>query len=133
MGLIRAPTFEGPSMVRDKPPSEIVTPAAARQRFLQRNEQGGLPYRFVLCSNWRLRTLRDEQPELFVLSEFHWRERARTNHDQAEHFLRALAEDYDLIAEFSNFPPEHRLIFLQTFAPHDWLYPFPVISVYRRR
>jgi hypothetical protein len=133
VGLVRAPGSEGPSLMLEEPPRVVINSSHARQGFLQRNERGELPYRFILCSNWRLRTLREEQPEYFVLSEFHWREHSRLESEQAGRFLDSLADDYALEAEFSSFPRSHRRIFLQTFAPHDWLYPFPTISVYRRR
>jgi 4-amino-4-deoxy-L-arabinose transferase-like glycosyltransferase len=86
------------------------------------------------------------QPDWFVISEFERRDidRLRPRLDQVAGKLgemarrrdRLLAEidrRYEVTARFNNLPAEQRWLWSPVFAPHDWLYPFPEIVVYRRR
>lgn len=82
---------------------------------------------------WSAAALVAKKPQLFVTSEFETREEIRLGMEDAASFLVALDRDYERAAVFEN-PPAlfgHRLGPL--FPPHDWLYPFPRVTVYRRR
>ena len=48
-------------------------------------------------------------------------------------FMRVLNRKYELAVEFESFPEALRRLFAPCLAPHDWLYPFPTMRMYRRR
>ncbi|MGQ0720117.1 MAG: ArnT family glycosyltransferase [Candidatus Eiseniibacteriota bacterium] len=89
-------------------------------------------YRFVVFRGWNVTALERNAPEFFVLSEFEHREEERTGVPAALGFLRELRADYRPAAVFERIPPRERRIFGRSFAPHDWLYPFATVTVWRR-
>lgn len=89
-------------------------------------------YRFVVCRGWNVTALQRNAPEFFVLSEFEHREEERTGDQAALGFLRELRADYRPAAVFERILPGERRLFGRSFAPHDWLYPFATVTVWRR-
>lgn len=133
VGIVRVPGSEGPTLMRVPPTDRVLSPSAAGRRFSAQIDEPSARHRFVLCKNWNLRTFRETRPEWVVLSEFQWRERQRLGLQRVLAFLDDLERDYELAAELDPFPGSARWLYLQPFAPHDWLYPFPTVRIHRRR
>lgn len=113
------------------------------------------PYVVESLHHWDVEAFRVSRPDFVVLSEFDWREELRllgktdrialppeygeyerslkARVGRAEEFLRLLDTEYERAARFVALGPRLRNLFTPAFAPHDWLYPFPTIDVYRRR
>ena len=91
--------------------------------------------RFALAnySGWDPQRLRREQPAWFVISEFWWSFENPLAGAGRRDTLATLARDYDLAWADAGFPVGWRWVFANTTPPHDWLYPFPEIRVYRLR
>ncbi|NNE44027.1 MAG: DUF2029 domain-containing protein [Gemmatimonadetes bacterium] len=87
---------------------------------------------FTLCRNWNVMALTRDEPEYVVLSEFERREEQRLDHAGAARFLRHLDEHYEVVASFDRIPADQRWLFGPRFAPHDWLYPFTGIEIWKR-
>ncbi len=116
---------------------------------------GRARFKLVVCSDWDLAKLKNEKPTFFVLSEFSWRDVRRLKGKtkrlgfakgqenlrkfvvdwarRGNQFLDTLESDYELAKRFTTFPPSLCRLFGAGFAPHDWLYPFPEVRVYRRK
>ncbi len=117
---------------------------------------GRARFELVVCEDWDLGKLQKEKPTYFVLSEFSWRDVRRLRAKRAgslgfskgqeklqalvmdwakrgNRFLDALERDYELVRRFTTFAPALRRLFGASFAPHDWLYPFPEVRVYRKK
>lgn len=110
-----------------------VTPWNGGERSLPRFNATPAAWRFVVCGEWDTATLRAERPYLFLMSEFEWREAERLRTPQALAFLAALDRAYLPAARFEGIAPGPRRLFGRGFAPHDWLYPFAEVRVWRRR
>jgi len=86
----------------------------------------------VVVTGWDWGTAQKRKPDFFVVSEFETREEVRLHLPEPRTFLNRLARQYRLVAQFKNreFVPTPWLSGI--FVPHDWLYPNPRISVYKR-
>ncbi len=91
----------------------------------------GSSWRILACEDWAVSRLERERPEWFVVSEFDLREVRRRDDPEARPFLAALERDWRPVAVFEGMPAWQRRLF-GGFAPHDWLYPFAQVTVYRR-
>jgi 4-amino-4-deoxy-L-arabinose transferase-like glycosyltransferase len=89
-------------------------------------------WRFVVCRGWNVVALERAAPEFFEMSEFEHRDEERTGDAACRGFLRELRADYRPAAVFERIPPGERRLFGRSFAPHDWLYPFATVTVWRR-
>ena len=127
VGLVHFPWFYTPP----------VTPwnggLDGRPRFVAEMKGGGGRYRFVLCEDWDTAKLERERPDWILLSEFEWREEERLGDPEASTFRSALSRHYREVSRFERFPAGARWIFGRRFAPHDWLYPFADVRIYRHR
>jgi hypothetical protein len=85
-----------------------------------------------VCREWDVAALQQSAPEFFVMSEFEHRDEERIGDPAALRFLQELRRDYRPVATFERFPVRERRIFGRSFAPHDWLYPFAGVTVWRR-
>jgi hypothetical protein len=127
----------------------------AKAMILAEQGSGQARFELVICKDWDLKKLQREKPDYFVISEFSWRDvqRLREKKDELKlskvpeplrkmvtewfqggsRFLSSLESQYDLVKNFRNFPPSLSVLFGSRFAPHDWLYPFPEVRVFRRK
>lgn len=110
-----------------------VTPWNGGERSLPRFNATPAAWRFVVCGDWDAARLRAERPYVLVMSEFEWREAERLRTPEAMAFLAALDQGYLPAARFEGIAPGARRCFGRAFAPHDWLYPFAEVRVWRRR
>jgi hypothetical protein len=115
-----------------------VTPWNGGERSRDHFEHEPSPWRFVLCENWDLTPFDRTHPnsyamDVFVMSEFDWRDAERLDDPRERAFRAALARQYDLAARFEGLPVSARRLFGRPFPPHDWLYPFAEVQVWRRR
>ncbi|HHI79352.1 MAG TPA: phospholipid carrier-dependent glycosyltransferase [Planctomycetes bacterium] len=162
LAWLRAEVPAGTSMGVPDWPGPLEVPLAlvnggegAREMILAEQKSGRARYPLVICADWDLDKLRRERPTYFVISEFSWRDVRRLRGETAtlvfakgqdklremvvdwtrrgNLFLDALEEDYRLVRRFDSFPPRWRSLFGWSFAPHDWLYPFPQVRVFKRR
>jgi 4-amino-4-deoxy-L-arabinose transferase-like glycosyltransferase len=123
IGLASIPWFATPP----------VTPWNGGERTRDRFAAQASPWRFAPCERWNLAALEHARPDAFVMSEFDWREARRLGSPDAAAFLEAMERDYVLAARFEAIGPGARRLFGRAFAPHDWLYPFAEVRVWRRR
>lgn len=91
----------------------------------------GSPWRIVACEDWAVSRLERERPEWFVISEFDLRDVKRLDDPEARPFLRAMEAGWQPAAVFEGMPAWQRRLF-GGFPPHDWLYPFAQVTVYRK-
>ena len=127
----------------------------ARAMILAEQASGRARFPLVICRDWDLKKLQKEKPAYFVISEFSWRDvrrlRGKTGSlvfpkgqeklrqmvvdwaRRGNRFLDALEEDYLLARRFTTYPTALRSLFGSAFAPHDWLYPFPEVRVFKRK
>lgn len=115
-----------------------VTPWNGGERSRDRFEHEPSPWRFVLCENWDLAPFDRTRPnafamDVFVMSEFDWRDAERLDDPHERAFRDALARQYELAARFEALPAAARRLFGRAFPPHDWLYPFAEVQVWRSR
>lgn len=122
IGLAHLPWFATPP----------VTPWNGAERTRSRFESEPSTYRFVVCENWDMTALERARPDVFVMSEFEWRESERLNDPAEAAFLLKLEREYVMVARFENLGFDARRVFGRPFAPHDWLYPFAEVRVWRR-
>ena len=80
------------------------------------------------------RKLRANPPDAFVLSEFDVREELRLGDASAEAFLEELDRIYPDRHRFQGIPKGFRAAVSGGLrpVPHDWLYPFADLWLYRR-
>lgn len=123
VGLPSIPWFATPT----------VTPWNGGERSRQHFLREAAPWRFVLCEEWDVEALEQARPAVFLMSEFETRDARRLNDPDAGAFLAALGRDYTVAARFGSIRPAWRVLFGPPFAPHDWLYPFAEITVWRRK
>ncbi|MFQ5503472.1 MAG: ArnT family glycosyltransferase [Planctomycetota bacterium] len=137
------------------PPLTPFNAGKTSQPEVERRERSGQArFRLVICEGWDLGLLEERRPDYFVLSEFDWRDEERLHGrtdeirfpdgyeeleallrkrvDDAHSFRESLERDYELAVRFENMPGWQRRLFGRSFVPHDWLYAFPEIRVYRR-
>jgi hypothetical protein len=122
VGLVNVPWFYTPPLT----PSN--GGAKTKPMFEAESEKGN--YKFVI-TNWKTSTLEQERPQFFVLSEFEYADEQRLQLSAPLQFLRALDERYVLEKTFQNPPRLLNWRVGPTSPPHDWLYPFPEVKVYR--
>ena len=121
VGLVGIPWFTHPP----------VTTWNGGERTRTRYESG-TPVRIVACEDWDPARLGREAPEWFLISEFDVREELRLGDARALEFLGALEAGWDVVASFEGMPASRRRLF-GGHAPHDWLYPYANVKIYRRR
>jgi len=136
IGLPRLPSFESPALVPPPagPPIDLNTsPPAARRWFERQNRHGKGKWKGVLIERWDAELLAREAPEWFVISEMRFGTALRREGSKARSFFEELEAGWERAATFDTFPPSWRRWFGVPFAPHDALYTFPQVRVYRRR
>jgi 4-amino-4-deoxy-L-arabinose transferase-like glycosyltransferase len=105
--------------------------ARSRSRFEAERSPGGR-YRIGLVEDWNADALVAGAPEFIVASEFEWREKERLRHEPAAALFREIDRGWVLAARFPGISARWRALF-GGWAPHDWLYPFAEVRVWRRR
>lgn len=121
VGMVGIPWFSQPP----------VTPWNGGERTRSRYAND-TPVRIVPCEEWSVTPLTIERPEWFLLSEFDVREEIRLGEAPAAEFLRTLNAGWVEAASFDALPVSQRRLF-GGYAPHDWLYPYAGVKVFRRR
>lgn len=109
-----------------------VTPWNGGERTLRHFMREPASWRFVLCEDWDVDALERGEPSVFLMSELDDRDARRLAEPEAGEFFAVLERDYEPVARFSNLDAKWRILFGNPFAPHDWLYPFADVVVWRR-
>ncbi len=101
------------------------------QDRLQKMQEAKTPLRLISLAppEWDADALYREKPDYLVLSEFEWRDVARTRNHAYLRFRKWMERDYERIQQFENEPPLGR----SKRFPHDMLYICPKIEVWKRR
>ncbi|MCS6860933.1 MAG: glycosyltransferase family 39 protein [Abditibacteriales bacterium] len=123
VGLLQIPWFQTP------PLTEFNGGTKTKAQF--EAERARWQYKFVI-TGWDTSILKEKRPQFFVMSEFEWCEEKRLQRKEWTAFLRALkAEGYILVKTFANPPRLWGWRVVPSYVPHDWLYPFPSVRIYR--
>jgi hypothetical protein len=134
IGLSAVPHFQLPNLVaRGKSRDLDTSPAAARRRFLAQVKGRRTQWEFTVCSDWNVTKLESQAPRWFVTSELDWLGSERRRAPEYLRFMEALDGGWELVASFESLPRAWRWIFGSASTPHDALYSFPEVRVYRRR
>lgn len=102
----------------------------SRSRFEQNRDPSGR-FQLGLLEDWDLDRLERAQAEFLVASEFEWREEERLGDPAATAFWAAVERNYEVAVTYPGMPATWRRLF-GGFAPHDWLYPYAEVRVWRR-
>lgn len=125
VGLLQTPWFQTP------PLTEFNGGTKTKPQF--EAEQAQWKYNFVI-TGWNSSLLKEKRPQFFVMSEFEWCEEERLQMKERTEFLQALeAEGYALEKTFQDYPHLLGWRIVPSYVPHDWLYPFPQVRIYRIR
>jgi len=125
VGLLTTPWFYTP------PLTEYNGGGKTQSQF--EAERAQWKYNFVI-TGWDASALKEKRPQFFVMSEFEWCEEERLQRKELTEFLQALeAEGYTLEKTFQNYPHLFGWRIVPSYVPHDWLYPFPQVKIYRIR
>ena len=89
-------------------------------------------YRIGLVEDWNASALVAGAPEFLVASEFEWREKERLGDERSAALFAEVERGWVLAARFERFPAAWRGLF-GGWPPHDWLYPFAEVRVWRKR
>jgi 4-amino-4-deoxy-L-arabinose transferase-like glycosyltransferase len=101
------------------------------------------PYRLVVLSN-DLNRLAEAGPEFVVLSDFEIRDALRLSKEPnyasrpdvqpVTRFLQAVQQDYQPVQTLQNRPAFLPAALLPGgLPPHDWLYPYPALTIWKRK
>lgn len=90
-------------------------------------------YELVFVGDWNPARMREQAPDWFLISEFKRKQSHEPPTPDALAVERILHEEYDVVAQFHNFPQAQRSWIGARAVPHDWLYCFPSIHVYKRK
>jgi hypothetical protein len=102
------------------------------QDRLERMQQAQFPYPLLCLAppDWNRERLASEMPDYLVISEFEYGDAERLQRQDYERFMTVVQSDYRLIQTFINHPkPYHK----SGLPPHDLLYIYPDIRVYKRK
>lgn len=102
------------------------------QDRLERMQQAQSPYRLISLAppDWNTERLLTEMPDYIVLTEFEYTDAERLQRQDYERFMEAVQEHYTLAQTFVNEPLPLRK---SRYTPHDLLYIYPDVRVYRRK
>lgn len=129
IGTTVVPTFFHPPFVAENGGPRI------KPRFDAGVAAGETPFRFAKPTRLDAAALGRAPLDAFVLSEFDWREELRLGEPGAERFAAALDRRFGEPTRFVGLGPTARRLFGLGLAPapHDWLYPFQEVLVWKRR
>ncbi len=123
VGLLQTPWFQTPPLTEFNGGTKTIPQFEA--------EQAQWKYNFVI-TGWNTSVLKEKRPQFFVMSEFEWCEEKRLQRKELTEFVQALeAEGYTLEKTFQNYPHLGGWRVVPSAVPHDWLYPFPSVRIYR--
>jgi 4-amino-4-deoxy-L-arabinose transferase-like glycosyltransferase len=122
IGLVGPPWFYSP------PVSPYNAGAFSRQGFEELNRRAG---GIIVVTGWEENVLRRTRPTVFVLSDLESRDLLRLRDDAARRFSYTLEEVYKYRAIFARPPALGAWLAPgREWAPPDWLYPSPIITLY---
>jgi len=124
VGLVHEPWFFHP------PVSPFNAGAYSAEAFRQWNYQTGSR---VVVTDWDRERLSVEQPDIFFLSDLESRDVLRLRTAGAQEFVNALDEMYPVKRQYARPTPAFSWLAPgRDWAPPDWLYASPRITLYSR-
>jgi 4-amino-4-deoxy-L-arabinose transferase-like glycosyltransferase len=123
IGLATTPWFHDP------PVSPYNAGAFSRPMFDEWNRSARRP---VVVADWDARKLRSARPDVFFLSDLESQDLLRLHDPKATEFVEALSHLYAESWSFHGAPAAASWALgpPRSWAPPDWLYPQPIITVY---
>ncbi len=90
-------------------------------------------YKIVVLKNASLKEITREKIAFIVVSEYEYRDALRfpSLFPRKKKLLDFIRDNYILVKKFENYQQIGRLRFRKGFPPHDWLYPYPAILIYK--
>jgi len=124
LGLTTEPWFYTPPIVPWN--------GGAKTKRLFEESLSRSPYRLPVLGT-DARKLRQEKPDYLVISDFEYGDPLRLGLPEFKTFWDLLHQDYREIARFEKTPRIDGLDFgKKGLPPHDWLYPYPTIVVFKK-
>ena len=113
----------------DPPVSPYNAGAFSRRTFEEWNRSARLP---IIVTGWNADRLRASRPDIFFLSDLGSQDRLRLRDQEAMRFVASLSVAYADRRTFDGIPGARYwwLAPPRSWAPPDWLYPSPRITVY---
>ena len=125
VGLVQAPWYFSPPVS----PYNAGPFPPSREAFEELNDRAGHP---VVITGWDRGKLQAERPAVFFLSDLEVVDLLRLRNEEATRFVRTLDEMYQDRTMFARTPaPFAWLAPGRDWAPPDWLYLSPEITLYR--
>ncbi|MCD6218863.1 hypothetical protein J7K43_00585, partial [Candidatus Calescamantes bacterium] len=90
-------------------------------------------YEIIVLKDSSMKETQRKTPDFIVLSEYEYRDALRFPEifSKEKKLLNFIQRNYTLIEKFENLPSIGKLKFRKGFPPHDWLYPYPAILIYK--